>query len=78
MSAGVRCAADTADTQGEEIVDETFGQCLRRLRGSRSFRDVASVAACSKSYLSDLERGLKTPTPQMVAALDQALEPAAS
>ncbi|WP_405930308.1 helix-turn-helix domain-containing protein [Streptomyces sp. NBC_00827] len=54
-------------------MDETFGQCLRRLRGSRSFRDVASVAACSKSYLSDLERGLKTPTPQMVAALDQAL-----
>ncbi|MFE4857416.1 helix-turn-helix domain-containing protein [Streptomyces sp. NPDC056670] len=54
-------------------MNESFGQALRRLRGSRSVRDVAQLAACSKSYVSELERGLKAPTPQLAAALDQAL-----
>lgn len=53
---------------------ETFGQALRRLRGSRSVRDVAALASCSKSYVSDLQNGKATPTPEMAAALDRALD----
>lgn len=71
MSAPVRTAADTADIGGP--VNETFGQALRRLRGSRSVRDVAQLAKCGKSYVSDLEHGKRHPTPQLAAALDQAL-----
>src|SRR4051794_6385272 len=54
-------------------MDETFGQALRRLRGSRSVRDVARLAQCGKTYVSDLETGRRQPTPQIAAALDQAL-----
>ncbi|MFD8075788.1 helix-turn-helix domain-containing protein [Streptomyces sp. NPDC059718] len=54
-------------------MSETFGQALRRIRGNRSLRDVASLASCSKSYVCDLEHGRKAPTPEMAAALDQAL-----
>ncbi|MGW9029917.1 helix-turn-helix domain-containing protein [Streptomyces sp. NPDC055722] len=52
---------------------ETFGQALRRLRGSRSVRDVAQLASCGKSYVCDLENGKRWPTPEIAAALDQAL-----
>ncbi|WP_458088074.1 helix-turn-helix domain-containing protein [Streptomyces malaysiensis] len=53
---------------------ETFGQALRRLRGSRSVRDVAQLANCGKSHVSDLERGKKFPTPEIAEALDAALD----
>lgn len=53
---------------------ETFGQALRRLRGSRSVRDVASLANCSKTYVSDLENGKRHATPELAAALDRALD----
>ncbi|MBL7499790.1 helix-turn-helix domain-containing protein [Frankia sp. CNm7] len=36
---------------------ETFGQALRRLRGSMSIRELARQAHCGKSHVSDLERG---------------------
>ncbi|MFJ4686003.1 helix-turn-helix domain-containing protein [Streptomyces sp. NPDC088789] len=52
---------------------ETFGEALRRLRGNRSLRDVAALAACGKSYISDLEHGRRHPTPQTARALDAAL-----
>jgi tetratricopeptide (TPR) repeat protein len=54
-------------------VDETFGQALKRLRGARSVRDVALLARCSKSHVSDLELGKKRPTRDLAAALDHAL-----
>jgi tetratricopeptide (TPR) repeat protein len=54
-------------------MDETFGQALRRLRGSRSVRDVARLAACGKTHVSDLETGKRQPTATIAAALDQAL-----
>lgn len=50
-----------------------FGDALRRLRGSRSIRDVAELAACSKSQVSRLEAGDRHPTSAMAAALDRAL-----
>jgi transcriptional regulator with XRE-family HTH domain len=54
-------------------MNETFGQALRRLRGSRSLRDVAALAACGKSYVSDLENGKRSPSREIAAALDHAL-----
>ncbi|MEU1800920.1 helix-turn-helix transcriptional regulator [Streptomyces sp. NPDC019937] len=53
---------------------ETFGQALRRLRGSRSVRDVAQLANCGKTHVSDLERGKRSPTPEIAEALDSALD----
>ncbi|MFJ3883019.1 helix-turn-helix domain-containing protein [Streptomyces sp. NPDC090077] len=52
---------------------EAFGEALRRLRGSRSVRDVAQLAACGKTYVSDLETGRRQPTAAIAAALDHAL-----
>ncbi|MFK0049988.1 helix-turn-helix domain-containing protein [Streptomyces sp. NPDC090741] len=54
-------------------MNESFGDALRRLRGSRSVRDVARLAACGKTYVSDLETGKRQPTQAIAAALDQAL-----
>lgn len=54
-------------------MEETFGQALRRLRGSRSLRAVAQLAYCSKSYVWDLETARKQPTREIAAALDSAL-----
>lgn len=50
-----------------------FSDALRRLRGSRSIRDVAQLAAVSKTQVSDLESGRRPPTAAMAAALDRAL-----
>ncbi|MFF3310466.1 helix-turn-helix domain-containing protein [Streptomyces sp. NPDC002952] len=52
---------------------ETFGDALRRLRGTRSLRDVAKLASCGKSHVSDLENGRRHPTAQTARALDDAL-----
>lgn len=75
LSASVRTAADTADSadKGCLMQNETFGQALRRLRGSRSVRDVADLANCGKSYVSDLENGKRQPTEGIAIALDRAL-----
>ncbi|WP_432169033.1 helix-turn-helix domain-containing protein [Streptomyces sp. 1222.5] len=54
-------------------MSETFGQALRRLRGSRSVRDVAQLASCGKTYVSDLENGKRQPTSDIALALDRAL-----
>lgn len=54
-------------------MNESFGDALRRLRGSRSVRDVAQLAACGKSHVSDLENGKRQPTAAIASALDQAL-----
>ncbi|MFJ6214985.1 helix-turn-helix domain-containing protein [Streptomyces sp. NPDC092296] len=54
--------------------DETFGQALRRLRGTLSVRDVARLAAVGKSTIGDLETGRRRPTPTVAAALDDALD----
>ncbi|MGW2769173.1 helix-turn-helix domain-containing protein [Streptomyces sp. NPDC001275] len=52
---------------------ESFGEALRRWRGDRSLRDVAALAKIGKTYVSDLERGRHQPSPEVAAALDQAL-----
>ncbi|MFF2651454.1 helix-turn-helix domain-containing protein [Streptomyces sp. NPDC058045] len=52
---------------------ETFGEALRRLRGTRSLRAVGELASCGKSYVSDLEHGRRQPAMQTAQALDDAL-----
>ncbi|MFG3000865.1 helix-turn-helix domain-containing protein [Streptomyces sp. NPDC048340] len=54
-------------------MSESFGEALRRLRGNRSVRDVARLAACGKTHVSDLENDKRKPTRAIAAALDQAL-----
>ncbi|MET8749111.1 helix-turn-helix transcriptional regulator [Streptomyces sp. NPDC004667] len=58
---------------GGGAVPESFGEVLRRLRGNRSVRDVARLAACGKTHVSDLENGKRQPTRELAAALDGAL-----
>ncbi|WP_236047228.1 helix-turn-helix domain-containing protein [Streptacidiphilus fuscans] len=55
------------------MTSESFGQALRRLRGSLSVRDVAALAHCGKSMISDLENGKRQPTAAMAQSLDAAL-----
>ncbi|MFI6736770.1 helix-turn-helix domain-containing protein [Nonomuraea sp. NPDC050451] len=52
---------------------ETFGEALRRLRGDMSIRDVARLANCGKSHISDLENGRRAPSLAIATALDRAL-----
>ncbi|MGE7439605.1 helix-turn-helix transcriptional regulator [Kitasatospora sp. NPDC001175] len=54
-------------------MSETFAQALKRLRGSRSIRDLALLAACGKTVIGDLETGRRQPTMTIAAALDSAL-----
>jgi transcriptional regulator with XRE-family HTH domain len=58
---------------GDDGSVETFGQMLRRLRGSMSLRELAALAHCGKSYVADLEQGRRNPSPDMALALDRAL-----
>ena len=54
------------------IVDSAFAGRLRELRAARgmSYRDFGTV---SRSHVFDLETGRKQPSPEIAAALDQAL-----
>lgn len=55
------------------MAENEFGATLRRLRGNRSIRDVAALAAISKSQVSYLESGERAPSEAVAAALDQVL-----
>jgi transcriptional regulator with XRE-family HTH domain len=54
---------------------ESFGKTLRQLRlhAGMSIRDLAHLAVCGKSYVSDLEHGRRTPSLAIATALDRAL-----
>lgn len=60
--------------------DPRFAPALRRLRLERemSLRDLAKLAVYGKSYLHELETGLKPPTLDVAARLDIALDAGAS
>jgi transcriptional regulator with XRE-family HTH domain len=53
-----------------------FAGQLHRLRGHRglSYRQLAALATCSSSQISDLEKGNRRPTREIAAALDRALQ----
>lgn len=52
---------------------ETFGQAVRRLRGSLSAREVARKAHVDAGHLSRIEHDIRPPTPELARALDNAL-----
>lgn len=60
----------------EPLWRQAVGEQLRSERAGRSERltDVASRAGVSTQYLSELERGLKEPSSEVLAALAGALQ----
>jgi transcriptional regulator with XRE-family HTH domain len=61
--------------RAEPLWREAVGEQLREERAARSERltDVAGRAGVSTQYLSELERGLKEPSSEVLAALAGAL-----
>jgi transcriptional regulator with XRE-family HTH domain len=59
----------------EPLWREALGDVLRRLRHERGERlaDTARRAGVSPQYLSEVERGLKEPSSEMIAAIAGAL-----
>lgn len=57
------------------LLREVYGQLLRRLRGrqGRTLTDVAARAGVSVAYLSEIERGLKEPSSEVLEAVCTAL-----
>lgn len=51
----------------------SFGEALRGLRGHLSLRAAAQLAHISKTYLDELEKGVKQPSRETAASLDEAL-----
>lgn len=60
----------------EPLWRELLGQQLRRRRHARgeTLTETAEKAGVSPQYLSEVERGLKEPSSEMVAAIGGALE----
>lgn len=63
------------EIRGEALFRHELGAHLRRLRHERSERltDTAERAGISPQYLSEIERGLKDPSSEMLAAIAGAL-----
>ena len=59
----------------QPLLREVYGRLLRRLRQSqgRTLAEVAAEAGVSMAYLSEIERGLKDPSSEMLAAVAGAL-----
>ncbi|GAA2003002.1 helix-turn-helix domain-containing protein [Microbacterium ulmi] len=66
----------TAPRAPEPLWRDALGDRLRRLRHDRGERlaDTADRAGVSPQYLSEMERGLKEPSSEMIAAVAGALE----
>ena len=60
----------------EPLWRDVLGEQLRRIRHDRGERlaDTADRAGVSPQYLSEMERGLKEPSSEMIAAVAGALE----
>ncbi|WP_435769858.1 helix-turn-helix domain-containing protein [Nocardioides sp. SYSU DS0651] len=60
---------------GQPLWREAAGRVLRqeRQRADRTLGDVAGAAGISVQYLSEIERGLKEPSSEMLAAVTGAL-----
>src|SRR5918995_2695908 len=60
----------------EPLWRDALGDQLRRIRHDRGERlaDTAQRAGVSPQYLSEMERGLKEPSSEMIAAVAGALE----
>lgn len=55
---------------------DALGECLRDMRHDRGEKltDTAGRAGISPQYLSEIERGMKDPSSEMIAAVAGALE----
>jgi transcriptional regulator with XRE-family HTH domain len=62
--------------QPEPLWREVLGSRLRALRGERgeTLAETAERAGLSPQYLSEVERGLKEPSSEMIAAVAGALD----
>lgn len=58
------------------LLRETLGSVLRGLRGEsgRTLRDVADSARVSPGYLSEIERGRKEASSELLGSISDALE----
>lgn len=58
------------------LLRHAIGQVLRRIRTEQglTLRDVATAAAISTPYLSEIERGRKEPSSEILAAICRALD----
>ncbi len=65
----------TSDREPEPLWREVLGRSLRAAREERGSRlvDVAERAGISPQYLSEIERGRKEPSSEMIAAVTGAL-----
>ncbi|WP_426246734.1 helix-turn-helix domain-containing protein [Nocardioides sp. LHG3406-4] len=68
-------SGDPARTRPEPLWREQVGRVLREARSAAQLRliDVAERAGVSPQYLSELERGLKDPSSEILAAVSGAL-----
>ena len=71
-----RCRRSAPCRAPEPLWRDVLGEQLRRLRHDRGERlaDTADRAGVSPQYLSEMERGLKEPSSEMIAAVAGALE----
>lgn len=71
-----RPAPRRAPAGSEPLWRDALGECLRHLRHERGEKlaDTASRAGISPQYLSEMERGVKDPSSEMIAAVAGALD----
>jgi transcriptional regulator with XRE-family HTH domain len=76
MGEVVRFPRRAAGQESEPLWREQLGDQLRRERQAREERlvDVAERAGVSTQYLSEVERGLKDPSSEMLQAIAGALD----
>lgn len=72
---GPRESLDEPDTAPEPLWREALGDRLRQRRHSRgeTLTETARRAGLSPQYLSEVERGIKEPSSEMIAAMAGAL-----
>ena len=68
--------SDGPADHGEPLWRDALGDCLRDLRHGRGEKltDTAGRAGISPQYLSEMERGVKDPSSEMIAAVAGALD----
>ncbi|GAA3170816.1 helix-turn-helix transcriptional regulator [Nonomuraea salmonea] len=71
-----RTALKPAPAAREPLWREALGECLRSMRQERGEKlsDTAGRAGVSPQYLSEMERGVKEPSSEMIAAVAGALD----
>jgi len=75
LSEAARRVAHSGRAEPEDLWRELIGDQLRQERQARGERlaDVAERAGVSTQYLSEVERGLKDPSSEMLQAISGAL-----